>query len=177
MWSAGRVAWENGALLNVVDGLGYPDQGAGNNDQGLMMLCEGDDCGGTIRHDDQYRGVCHGYIDDQSGARFRFTSPDYFRLVPHEGEGLKPVGYGYDSVEASVLAARRIGAATAGLSDNEELTKRRELLREIDQRGIIATPANSWINELVTQAARLSINADGRPAVIEYEPEPTVRLR
>jgi hypothetical protein len=177
MWSAGRVVWENGAILSVVDGLGYPDEGAGSNDQGLMLLCEGDNCGGTLRHDDQYRGICHGYVDRKAGAMFRFVSPDYFRLVPWEGEGLHPVGYGFDSVEASVRAARRINAETAGLDDRAALARRQQLLHEIDARGIIATPANSSINELVTEAARVSIAADGQTAVIEYGPEPSVRLR
>ncbi len=177
MWSAGRVVWENGAILSVVDGLGYPDEGAGSNDQGLMLLCEGDNCGGTIRHDDQYRGICHGYVDRKAGAMFRYVSPDYFRLVPWEGDGLHPVGYGFDSVEASVRAARRINAETAELDEAAALARRQTLLAEIDARGIIATPANSSINELVTEAARLSIAADGQTAVIDYEPEPRVRLR
>ena len=30
---------------------------------------------------------------------FRYVNPDYFRLVPWQSDGLKPVGYGYDSVE------------------------------------------------------------------------------
>ena len=51
------------------------------------------------------------------------------------------------------------------------------MLDEIDQRGIIATPANSFINELVTEAARLSINQGGRQAVIDYRSTPAVRLR
>ena len=41
LWSFGRVRYENGALLNVTNGLGYPDHGAGFNDQGLKMYCEG----------------------------------------------------------------------------------------------------------------------------------------
>ncbi len=177
MWAAGRVVWENGAVLSVIDGLGYPDEGAGSNDQGLMLLCEGDDCGGTLRHDDQYRGICHGYVDRTAGAMFRFVSPDYFRLVPWEGDGLRPVGYGFESVEASVLAARRINAESAGPDAQAALACRQKLLAEIDSRGIIATPANSSINELVTEAARLSIARDGETAVIEYDPEPRVRMR
>ena len=31
------------------------------------------------------------------------------------------------------------------------------MIAEIDRQGIIATPANSYINELVVEAARLSI--------------------
>ena len=38
----------------------------------------------------------------------------------------------------------------------------RQVLEEIDRRGILATPANSSINELVVEAARLSI-VHGRP--------------
>ena len=29
MWANGRVRYENGAVLSVIDGLGYPDDGAG----------------------------------------------------------------------------------------------------------------------------------------------------
>ncbi len=45
LWSAGQVVWENGAILSVLDGLGYPDEAAGMNDQGLCMYCEGSDQG------------------------------------------------------------------------------------------------------------------------------------
>lgn len=176
MWSAGRVVWENGALLSITDGLGYPDEAAGCNDQCLVMYCEGEDCGAILKHDDQYRGVRHGYVDRQSGAAFRFVSPDYFRLVPWEGAGLRPVGYGFDSIEAIVSAARRVNLAAAGLPGNEALAARAEVIDEIDARGLLATAANSHLNELVTEAARMSIARDGLPAAIHYEPQPAVRL-
>jgi hypothetical protein len=177
MWSAGTVVWENGAVLTLLDGLGYPDEGAGTNDQGLTMYCEGDDCGAILKHNDQFRGVSHGYVDRRAGARFRYVSPDYFRLVPWENDGLKPVGYGYESIEAIALAAGRVNAAAAGLSGQEALAARQRAVREIDERGLLATPANSWINELVTEAARQSIARNGQPALIDYEGTPSVRLR
>jgi hypothetical protein len=177
MWAQGQIVWENGALLSVTDGLGYPDEAAGTNDQGLVMYCESDDCAAILKHDDQYRGVQHGYIDRQAGTMFRFVSPDYFRLVPWDGEGLKPVGYGFESIEALVLAAQRVNAAAAGLKGEKALAARREVLAQIDERGVLATPGDSWINELVTEAARLSIAQAGRSALIEYEPTPKVRLR
>ena len=160
MWAAGRVVWENGAVMSVTDGLGYPDQAAGTNDQCLAMYCEGTDCGAVLRHDDQFRGVQHGYVDDASGARFRFVSPDYFRLVPYDGPGLKPVGYGFESIEALVQAAAKTNAACQGLEGDEALAHGKNAWREIDQRGLLAT-ANSWINELVTEAARMSSPAMG----------------
>ena len=177
LWSAGRVVWENGAVMSITDGLGYPDEGAGTNDQNLVMYCEGSDCGSIIAHDDQYRGVSHGYVDKLAGAAFRYVSPDYLRMVAWEADGLKPVGYGYDSIEAITLSAQRVNAAAEGLSGDAATARCREVLEEIDQRGLLATPANSSVNELVTEAARLSIAADGMPAVIEYGATPSVRLR
>jgi len=91
--------------------------------------------------------------------------------------GLRPVGYGFESIEALVRAARRVNAAAEGLAGDLALAARRHALAEIDARGVLATPGNSWSNELVTEAARLSITRNGRPAVIEYEPTPKVRLR
>jgi len=177
MWAAGRVVWENGAVMSVTDGLGYPDLAAGTNDQCLAMYCEGADCGAVLRHDDQFRGVQHGYVDDASGARFRFVSPDYFRLVPYDGPGLKPVGYGFESIEAIVQAAAKTNAACQGIEGDEALAARQKCLAKIDQRGLLATPANSWINELVTEAARMSIARDGMPVAIQYSPSPLVRMR
>lgn len=170
LWSAGRVRFENGSLLSVVNGLGYPDEGAGSNDQGMCLYCEGPRGGALIRHDDHFRGVMHAYARrDAHGAAFRFVNPDYFRYVPWEGPALKPVGYGYDSVEASVRAAARVSAAGTP-------ARRRAVLAEIDKRGLIATPANSFVNELVVEAARLSIANAGRRAVIEYGSRPRARL-
>ena len=167
LWSIGQVIWENGAILSLLNGLGYPDEAPGTNDQGLTMFCDGDNCGAIIRHDDQFRGVGHGYVDRRSGAAFRYVSPDYFRIVPWEGDGLKPVGYGYDSIEASVLAAARVNAAGAGCPAGEALARQQQVLAEIDRRGIIATPGNSYINELVTEAARKSIVEAGRYVAID----------
>jgi len=177
LWSAGQVAWDNGAVLSVTNGLGYPDEGPGTNDQGLCLFCEGDNCGAYLHHDDQYRGCSYGYTDRKAGAAFRYVSPDYFRLVPWEGNGLKPVGYGYDSVEALVQAAIRVNAASEGATGEEALQRRQQALEEIDRRAILATPANSSINELVTEAARLSISRSGRHVSIDYAPQPAVRVR
>ncbi|MEN6493251.1 MAG: Gfo/Idh/MocA family oxidoreductase [Thermoguttaceae bacterium] len=177
LWSLGQVVWENGAILSLLNGLGYPNEAAGTNDQGVCLFCEGNDCGGMIRHDDQFRGVSHSYVDHLAGAAFRYVSPDYFRLVPWEGEGLKPVGYGYDSVEANVASALRVNAAAAGLNGDVGLAARQKAIEEIDQRGIVATPANSCINELVTEATRMSILQNGRHVEIDYRGTPSVRPR
>ena len=179
LWANGRVRFENGALLSVTDGLGYPDDGAGPNEQCLTLFCEGEGKTGLIEHDDQFRGVSHGYLEGRGpgGTAFNFVNPDFFRLVPWEGDGYKPVGYGYDSIAAIVGAITRLEAAAAGLPEGQSLRRRQELIREVDERGLIATPANSSINELVVEAARLSILADGQPVEIRYGDRPGVRPR
>ena len=164
LWSSGRVRYENGALLTVTDGLGYPDDAAGTNDQGLIMYCEGADRTGMINHDDHERGARYAFLEPNGAARYRYVSPDFFRLVPWEGAGSKPVGYGYDSIAANLQMMQRVEAAA----------DRQALLREIDTAGIIATPCNSFINELVVEAARESIVNDGALVKIVYGDHPHV---
>ncbi|MGC8805863.1 MAG: hypothetical protein ACP5QD_08030, partial [Candidatus Ratteibacteria bacterium] len=98
--------------------------------------------------------------------------PDFFRFVPWEGEGYKPVGYGPDSVSAIIGAIKQI-EDIAG----DNLQHRQKMIEEIDKKGIIATPANSFINELVVEAGRMSILNDGRPVKILYKPEPHIEFR
>jgi predicted dehydrogenase len=179
MWTNGRVRYENGAILSVTDGLGYPDEAAGSNDQSLHMYFEGKDKTGLLSHDDQFRGVEHCYLEGIgcAGSHFNYTSPDFYKLIPWEGDGYKPTGYGYESVEASILNMFRIENAVAALGEKESLKKRQSMIHETDQRGIIATPANSYINELVVEAARISILNDGSMVKIVYGDHPHVEMR
>ena len=179
LWANGRVRFENDALLSVTDGLGYPDEGAGSNEQCLTMFCEGKGKSGMITHDDQFRGVIHSYLDGIgcAGSVYNYINPDFYRLVPWEGAGFKPVGYGFDSVEAIINSICRLENEAAVLNEQEGLSKRREFIRAVDQKGLIATPANSYINELVVEAARLSILNEGDMAQINYGDRPHVKLR
>jgi D-galacturonate reductase len=179
MWANGCVTYENGALLTVTDGLGYPDEGAGSNEQCLTMYCEGPNKTGMIKHNDQFRGVTHSYLTGRgcAGSVFNYINPDFFRLVPWEGPGYQPIGYGVESVCATLNTIHRIENEVNQMEGNGSLTRRQAMTREIDAKGIIATPANSHTNELVVEAARLSILNDGSNAHIVYADEPYVELR
>jgi len=179
LWSHGRVTWENGALLSVVNGLGYPDAAAGSNDQGLIMYCEGKGQSGLIFHDDHQRGAAYSYLEGigPGGSKYNYVSPDFFRLVPWEGPGYKPIGYGYESVAGITMAIHRLECAAAGLGQEAAIAKRREILREVDAQGLLATPANSAINELVVEAARMSLLRDAAPVRIVYGDHPHVELK
>jgi len=175
LWTDGRVLWENGAFLSVLNGMGYPDTGPGGNSQGMTLFCDGPADGCLIRHSDQYRGVAHGYTaaGDQPGdTAYAEPNPDYFRLVDLGDGGLTPVGYGHRSVEHVIRTILRVEAEAGG-----DLARRQKLIRRIDEAGIVATPANSSYNELVIEAGRLSLLNHGREAVIEYGESPRVRLR
>jgi predicted dehydrogenase len=179
LWSLGRVRWENDALLSVSNGLGYPDLGAGSNDQGMILYCEGKGKAGMIRHDDHDRGVSYAYLDGigPGGSHFNYVSPDFFRLVPWEGKGKRPIGYGYDSIAAIMRTISGIEQSAAGLPPDSALHTRRQIAVVVDEQGLIATPANSRTNELVVEAARLSILGEGVPVRILYAPSPHVETR
>ncbi|HXR24765.1 MAG TPA: Gfo/Idh/MocA family oxidoreductase [Candidatus Binataceae bacterium] len=168
LWTDARVIWNNGACLNVQNSLSFPDEGPGTNTQALALYCAAGDRGAMLRHSDQYRGLEYVYTDrpgSPGATQYAEASPDYFQYVDFGGDGLTPVGYGYRSVEHLVRACMRV----------EESPDRRQTLREIDNEGILATPANSRYNEQVIEAARRSILDGGNPVPVQtsYEPRPT----
>ncbi len=170
LWSNGRVTFENGGILSVNNGLGYPDDAAGGNDQGMVMYFDGDDCAGLLDHDDHVRGVEYGFSANIA-KRFQYVNPDFYRVVPWPGKGLKPVGYGYDSVAATLTEASRI-EAEVNTDPEHALEIRRRSIEEADTKGLIATPGNSSYNELVQEAARLSILNGGDVYRIDYNTDP-----
>ena len=166
LWADARVIWNNGACLNVQNGLSFPDAAPGTNTQGMMLYCSGKDAGALIEHHDQYRGMKYSYVKQPPGdgaTIYAEPSPDYFQYLDMGGPGLVPVGYGYRSIEYILNACMRVEAETGGLD------ARQKLLREIDAQGIMATPANSSFNEQVIEAARESILNGGREVRIEHE--------
>ncbi|MFH0911546.1 MAG: Gfo/Idh/MocA family oxidoreductase [Planctomycetota bacterium] len=175
LWTDGRVIWENGASLSILDAIGYPNAAPGGNAQHLKMFCQGDRDACLLAHDDQFRGVKYSFntqgASEGEDKFYHEPSPDYFKLLYRGGKGLEPVGYGFRSIEAVVRAAARVNAAGASLA------ARRAAIEEIDREGVIATPANSSYNELVIEAGRLSIRNRGRAVEIVYGKTPGVRFK
>ncbi|MDD4890416.1 MAG: hypothetical protein PHU85_10845, partial [Phycisphaerae bacterium] len=175
LWTDGRVTWENGAFLSVLNGLGYPDAAPGGNTQGITMFCDGEKDGCLIRHSDQYRGVEHSYTvagGDPGDTVYAQPNPDYFRMLDLGDGRVTPAGYGHRSVELIVQTILRV-EAEAG----DDLMKRKRMIHDIDKAGIVATPANSAYNELVVEAGRLSLANAGRHVTIEYGENPRVVLK
>ena len=174
LWTNANVIWENGASLALVNGMGYPNVAPGGNSQGIWLFTQGEKDGGLMFHDDQYRGLKHSYINksDFSGdSYYNEPSPDYLKLLERGGEGLTPVGYGYRSIEGLVNSVHRVEKKGA------DLFARQEMLKKIDDEGIIATPANSSFNELVIEAGRMSILNGGRAVTIKYGDKPEVKFK
>ena len=150
MWANGRVRFENGALLSVTDGLGYPDEGGGSNEQCLSMFFEGENATAALKHNDQFRGVEYSLIKGRGPANklFHYINPDFTQLVPWEGEGYKPIGYGPDSVMTNIKCMSQIEARVDKDPQNAH-SVRLEARAEADRNGLLATPENSYINDLV----------------------------
>jgi len=165
LWTDARVVWNNGAVLNVQNALGFPDSAPGTNTQGLVMYCKGEIDGALISHSDQYRGVKYSYTGksgDPGATIYAEPSPDYFQYVDLGGPGLTPVGYGYRSVEYIIHSCIRVQ------SEARNLFERQKILEELDFTGVMATPGNSSYNELVIEAARESILNGGRFVDIQH---------
>ncbi len=173
LYTDARVIWENGAVLNVQNGIAYPNEAAGANDQGMTLYTkdEASGRGGFIHHVDCDRGVSYCAVtdSDEAGSNpHQVVNPDYFQMVDREGgKGLRPVGYGFRAVEDLVGAALRV-------AETEEIEARRALLERLDEEGLHATPANSYYNELVVEAGRLSLLNGARTVAIHYGEEPGV---
>ncbi len=173
LYTDGRVIWDNGAVLNVQNALGYPNVGPGGNSQGMMLFFRGKDDGGFLFHHDQYRGVKHSLLskgDEPGATHYMETSPDYFQFVEYGGEGLEPVGYGFRSIKKLIEAAIAVASAP-------DAGQKAEQIKEIDDSGILATPANSYFNELVMEAGRMSITKGGKPVAISYGDKPSVYFK
>jgi predicted dehydrogenase len=176
LWASGRVRYESGALLTVTAGLGYPDAAAGANDQGMVLYGEGPDGTGMIHHDDHERGVRHSYVDEAGAANYRYVNPDFFQLVPWDGPGLRPIGYGYESIAAHLDAIARIESATAGLDAAAALVARQREIASIDAAGLLPTVGNDLTNALIAEAARVSIVNGGAAVRLYSGDEPRVGM-
>ncbi len=173
LWTDGRVRWENGAILSVANAIGYPAGAAGGNGQGMTLWCQGKTDAALIEHSDQYRGVACHYTEagsDPGDTLYAEPNPDYFQMLDCGGLGLTPVGYGHRSVEYIIEACGRAGSMAS-------IAERRRYVEQLDREGLMATPANSSYNELVIEAARMSILADGREVLIRYGDRPGVAFR
>lgn len=173
LYTDARVIWENGAVLNVQNGIAYPNQATAGNDQGMRLYTkdEATGVGGFIDHSDNIRGADYCMIApgaEVGDNAHHQVNPDYFQMIERSsGAGLRPVGYGFRAIEQLVDSARQVIAA--GSPEN-----RKPLLAEIDAAGWHATPANSAYNELVVEAGRLSILNGGRRVDIFHAPQPGV---
>ncbi|MEM7011063.1 MAG: Gfo/Idh/MocA family oxidoreductase, partial [Verrucomicrobiota bacterium] len=173
LYTDARVVWENGGVLNVQNGIAYPNQAVGGNDQGMKLYTKNDETGvgGLIEHVDNYRGVAYCALEagsDPGDTAHHLVNPDYFQMIEcSDGPGLRPVGYGYRAIEQLVTTAERV--ANAG-----DVAARQQLLDEIDAAGWHATPANSFYNELVVEAGRMSILNNAKTVKITYGENPGV---
>lgn len=172
LYTDARIVWENGGVLNVQNGIAYPNDASAGNDQGMKIYTkdEASGKGGFICHVDNNRGASYCTVtkgEEPGATHHQIVNPDYFQLVKTGSGGLRPVGYGYRAIEQLVKAAIEVSRAGS-------LEERQASLRKIDEDGFHATPANSFYNELVVEAGRQSILSGGHTFEIRYVDAPGV---
>ena len=105
---------------------------------------------------------------DPGDTVYAQPNPDYFQYVDVGGTGLKPVGYGYRSIEYIFKRILECMEIIGGMNEKNALSARQKFLDVLDNEGIMATPRNSAYNELVMEAGRMSILNEGREVEISY---------
>ena len=176
LWSAGQVVWENGAILSVVNGLGYPDEGAGTQRPGPVHVLRR---GRQGRHHPPRRPVPR--------RQPRLHRPALRGRLPLRQPRLFPArAVGGRGTEAGRLWLRFHRGARAGGPPRQRAGSGLpiEPSPSGSRHSRRSTAAASWprrptasINELVIEAARLSISQGGRQVTIEYQPAPAAPLR
>lgn len=174
LWTDARVIWNNGACLNLQNSLSFPDAAPGSNTQGMVLYFSDakKDVGGYLAHDDQYRGMSYAYTTPPTGlgtTAYHEPSTEYFQYLDVGEQTLLPTGYGYRSVARLVEACKVVEDAGAGSDRSAALADRQAARKQISDRGVLATPANSSFNELVVEAGRVSLLSGGREVEIHYD--------
>lgn len=165
-FTTGVIKYENGATLTVLNGIGIPEKGAPNNDQGLKLL----GTGGAILYNDAFRGMEHTYREDWEGTNgrpHRYLG-DYWQMVTWEGKGKRPIGYGYRQVDNMVQTVRYLEALSMGLEGEERLQARQKFIEEIDALPFLAAAGSDMVREeaLINEAAFASLKEGGGPVRI-----------
>ncbi|MDR3632560.1 MAG: Gfo/Idh/MocA family oxidoreductase [Isosphaeraceae bacterium] len=164
-WAATQLTYDR-CVLQLINGLQHAGDHRGRNHQGLEIWGESphDFRGTYFCHQDNLRGMDYVYRRDQNPGRPTDAGSDYVGFIPRSDgvPGKEMVGYGWRAIEALIKAAIRVEGA-------DDLRSRQALLTEIDDAGLIPTPANTAYLGLVYEAMRKSIRGQGLAVAIDYE--------
>jgi len=143
------VEWEDGSVLWVQTSWVASDKGSAMTRQGMNLE-------GTLGEywaDHMDRNL--HFVTEEHG--FEHYNPNFFKAYDSwEKEGLVDwVGYGYESIQQALDDVRLILRETDGLTEEQAVARRRELLE--GWKELRALPHQALIGVAVNEAVRLSI--------------------
>jgi len=144
------IEWEDGSTFWIQTSWVSSDKGSAMTRQGMNL--EG--TMGEYWADHMDRNL--HFVTEAHG--FEHYNPNFFKTYDSwEAEGLVDyVGYGYESIQQALDDVRVILTQTDGLSDEQTIARRRELLE--GWKNLRALPHQALIGVAVNEAVRLSID-------------------
>lgn len=155
------IEWEDGSVFFIQTSWVNNPKNSAMTNQGMMLL-------GTMGeywadHKDRHTH----FVTDEKG--FEQFNPNFFKQYdswdfPGEED---QVGYGYDSIVQGINDIRKITEATDGLSAQEALKARQNMLKEMEEtRGL---PGQALIGVAINNAVRMSADAGGKFMVFDQD--------
>lgn len=155
------IEWEDNSVFFIQTSWVNNEKNSTMTNQGMQLL-------GTMgEYWSDHKDRNTHFVSDLNG--YEDYNPNFFKQYdswdfPGEDDN---VGYGYDSIAQGINDVRRINLATAGMTKEEALIKRRQLLREMEQtRGL---PRQALIGVAINNAVRMSADAGGKFVVFDED--------
>ncbi len=148
------IEWEDGSVLFIQTSWVCSEFNSALTNQGLQLSgTEGEYWADHKDRNLHFVTQKHGYED---------FNPNFFKCYndwdnPNEVEW---VGYGYDSIKQGIDDIRYIIMETLGLSEEQALKKRKEIIEKFEKTR--ALPNQALIGTAINEAVRLSISNNNR---------------
>ena len=148
------IEWEDGSVFYIQTSWVNNPKNSAMTNQGMNLL----GTKGEYWADHKDRNT--HFVTDEKG--YEDYNPNFFKQYDSwdfPGD-VDNVGYGYDSIVQGINDVRRLTTATEGMSADEALKVRKEMLKEMEAtRGL---PGQALVGVAINNAVRMSADAGGK---------------
>ncbi|MBE5816576.1 MAG: Gfo/Idh/MocA family oxidoreductase [Clostridiales bacterium] len=155
------IVWEDDSVQFIQTSWVNNPKNSAMTNQGMMLL-------GTMgEYWGDHKARNTHFVTDEKG--YEDYNPNFFKQYDSwdfPGD-VDNVGYGYDSIVQGINDIKMIMNATEGMSEEEALLKRREMLEKMaDTRGL---PEQALVGVAINNAVRMSVDNGSRFVVFDDE--------
>jgi len=150
------VEWEDGSAFWIQTSWIRSDNNAAMTSQGMMF--QGTKGEYKADHKDRHLNF---ETDDKGFEQF---NPNFFKAYDSwdSEDGVEHVGYGYESNSQPLEDVLKLKAATDGMSPEEAVAKRQEMIAAWTELNTRALPENALIGVAINEAVRISVDNGSR---------------